>query len=97
MRELREAIAKFRTMNVPEPAEIQVDSFSTIMAAFDRAGVALVADPKLASSSFMGVPVITNPILPSGFAAIVVGGKIECILDLRAAEESASQEGSEPS
>lgn len=89
MRELREAIAKFRSMNVPEPVEIQVDAFSTIMAAFDRAGVTLVADPKLASSSFMGVPIIANPIMPPGFAAIVVGGKVDCILDLRAAEESA--------
>lgn len=90
--DLTDTIARISDFGRPKKVEIRVDRFETLTDAAYRAGVTLVkAKPseRIEGATFMGVPVIVNPFLPTGFAAVVQDGEVVNILDLRAKEDSA--------
>ena len=66
-----------------ERAEIRVDAFQTLIGALVRNGIHLVTDPSATGHSFAGIPVIADPKMPAGFAAIVVNKDVVQIVDLR--------------
>lgn len=69
-------------------AEIRVDAFATLLSAIERSGTPVaVNDPHATGHTFAGVPVIADPKMPSGFAAIVVNKEIVQIIDLRPAQK----------
>jgi len=89
--DLADTIAHLNAFHRREKVEIQTDDIATLVSAIERAGIPLVnrkpSEPAT-EATFMGVPVVINPLVPPGFAVVVKDEEVVNILDLRAKEET---------